>query len=222
VLGGPAAVSEAVEAQLAAIAPTERLGGVDRLETAARISAARFASGVEEVAIATAGSFPDDLSGGPAVARARGPLLLVGSNDLAGVVVAELRRLQPRRITVLGGATAVSAGVEAQLRGVAREGVRRLSGGDRIATAAAVAEAFFDTAAEVFVATAADFPDALAAGPLAAQREAPVLLVTETEVPAATDAQLRRLAPQRITVVGGTAVVSEAVEQALRGYEARD
>ncbi len=220
VLGGPAAVSEAVEAELRAIAPTERLGGADRLETAARISAARFPSGVDEVAIATAGSFPDALSGGPAVARARGPLLLVPpSDDLPEVVVRELARLRPRLITVLGGPTAVGAGVESELRGLAREGVRRLSGRDRIATAAAVAEAVFDAAAEVLVATAGDFPDALTAGPLAAQRMAPVLLVTQTEVPLATDAQLRRLRPERITVVGGTAVISESVAEALRRYE---
>lgn len=215
VLGGPAAVSTGVEADLAGLAQVARLGGADRLETAVRISAARFAAGVDEVAVATAADFPDALSGGPAVARSQGPLLLVPSDDVPEVVAAELRRLAPGRITVLGGPAAIGDGVLAELDAFDRQAIRRLSGGDRIATAAAVSAAVFEQADEVFVATAGNFPDALTAGPLAALRGSPVLLVTLDAVPPATAAELRRLAPERVTVVGGPSVVSEEVERAL-------
>ena len=62
-------------------------------------------------------------------------------------------------------------------------------------------------------------PDALSATPAAFMRVAPVLLVDLDDIPAPTDAQLRRLGPQRITVVGGTAAVSDAVLDRLRTYD---
>jgi hypothetical protein len=68
----------------------------------------------------------------------------------------------------------------------------------------------------VFVATGQGFPDALAGGPLGALNAAPLLFVTRDVVPAATRAELVRLAPLSIVILGGEAVVSAAVEDELQ------
>lgn len=67
----------------------------------------------------------------------------------------------------------------------------------------------------VFISTGVNFPDALGAGPAAALGIGPILLVAQDQVPDATIAELNRLAPQTIYIVGGTAVVSPAVESIL-------
>lgn len=95
-------------------------------------------------------------------------------------------------------------------------GVTRLSGPERAATAAAIATAVYaDGAATVYVATGADFPDALTGTVAAARDGAPLLLVGADEVPASTAAALTALAPDRIVVLGGTAAVGAPVEEQL-------
>ncbi|MCJ7779337.1 MAG: cell wall-binding repeat-containing protein [Acidimicrobiia bacterium] len=70
----------------------------------------------------------------------------------------------------------------------------------------------------VYVATGENFPDALGAGPAAAIVKGPILLVTQNSIPGETAAELTRLAPDRIIIVGGTAVVSPSVEAGLGAY----
>ena len=98
---------------------------------------------------------------------------------------------------------------------LARQAIR-LAGADRYATAAAVSKAFFGKGVPVaFVATGADFPDALAAGPAAAKLGGPLLLVKRGEIPAPTLTELKRLKPDRIVVLGGKGAVSSSVKAAL-------
>lgn len=94
---------------------------------------------------------------------------------------------------------------------------KRIAGADRYATSLAIAQAYFPTAKSVFVATGKNFPDALAAGPLAASQHAPILLVGNSLNTAQTD-YLKTLASPQITVLGGSGVVSETVETQLRQY----
>ena len=70
----------------------------------------------------------------------------------------------------------------------------------------------------MFVATGADFPDALAAGAAAGKAGGRVLLVQQTSIPPTTCGVLTRLAPQQIVVVGGPGVISDQVVTALRAY----
>ena len=94
--------------------------------------------------------------------------------------------------------------------------VQRLAGADRFATAAAVSAATFAPGvSHAFVATGANYPDALAAAAAAGKRAGPVLLVSRTSVPASTMTELRRLRPGAIVIAGGTAVVSNTVAQTL-------
>lgn len=70
----------------------------------------------------------------------------------------------------------------------------------------------------VYVATGENFPDALGAGPAAAIVKGPILLVSQNSIPGETAAELTRLSPDKIIIVGGTAVVSPSVESGLAAY----
>jgi putative cell wall-binding protein len=200
--------------------PVSRLAGADRYATAAAVSASGFAPGVPVAYIATGANFPDALAAGPVAARAGGPILLVTRDGIPAATANELSRLRPGVIVVLGGTGVVSDAVAATLRGYATSGsVSRLAGADRYATAAAVSASGFAPGVPVaYIATGANFPDALAAGPVAARAGGPILLVTRDGIPAATANELSRLRPGVIVVLGGTGVVSDAVAATLRGY----
>jgi putative cell wall-binding protein len=219
VLGGPAAVGLEVEEQLGSFTEgmVRRLQGADRFSTAAAISADAFDPGVPVAFVANGTTFPDALAGAAVAGNVGAPVLLTQSHALHGATLHELYRLRPERIVVLGGTGAVSLTVEAELTQLATTGnVQRLSGADRFATAAAISRASYDPGvATVFVAAGNSFADALAGAPVAAIRGAPVLLTQRDAVPPATMAEIIRLAPSEIIVLGGTGAVSTAIDAQL-------
>ncbi len=100
-----------------------------------------------------------------------------------------------------------------------RTPITRLSGGDRYETAATISRHGFADPAKVstlVVATGTDFPDALAAAPLAAKLGGPLLLAHPSGLPAATTTEIKRLKPSKIVIVGGATVIPSAVEAALK------
>jgi putative cell wall-binding protein len=196
-----------------------RLAGSDRYATAAAISAATFPSGVPVAYLATGANYPDALAGGAAAAYSDAPLLLVTRDTIPASTAAELTRLSPGRIVVLGGSGVVSDAVAAALGGYTSGTVTRLAGADRYATAAATSAATFPVGVSAaYVAVGTNYPDALAGGPAAALEDSPLLLVTRDTIPAATAAELARLRPATIVVLGGTGVISDAVKAALGAY----
>jgi putative cell wall-binding protein len=219
VLGGPAAVSPEVEEQLGSFTsgPVRRLQGLDRFSTAATISADAFDPGVPLAFVANGTTFPDALAGAAVAGNVGAPVLLTQSHALHGATLQELKRLQPERIVVLGGIGAVNEVIEADLRYLATSGeVERLSGTDRFATAAAISRASYEPGvAVVYVAAGNSFADALAGAPVAARHGAPVLLAHRDSVPPATMAEIVRLAPAGIVVLGGTGVVSTMIDAQL-------
>ena len=98
---------------------------------------------------------------------------------------------------------------------------QRLAGSNRYATAAAVSKAYVSkVGGTVFVATGANFPDALAGAAAAGAMGAPILLVAQGSVPTATATELTRLKPAKIVILGSTGVVSDAVASDLGHYAA--
>jgi len=61
------------------------------------------------------------------------------------------------------------------------------------------------------IATGANFPDGLSGGPAAAAAHGSLLLVRGTSLHPAVREELIRLAPQRVTILGGTSVVTESI-----------
>jgi hypothetical protein len=205
--------------RLRATGTVTRLAGADRYATAAAISAATFASGVPVAFIATGENYPDALAGGPAAAAHGAPVLLVRTTSIPPSISAELARLAPGRIVVLGGPSVVSEGVASSLGAYTTGGVTRRAGSDRYATAAAISAATYAVGPPVvFIATGDNYPDALAGGPAAAAAGGPLLLVRGSTIPSSIAAELSRLAPGRIVVLGSAAVVSDAVAGALNAY----
>ena len=147
-----------------------------------------------------------------------GPLLLNPTDRLADEVAAELIRLDVDEVVLLGGVSALSAQVAADL-GAMGVTVERVAGDSRFATAGAVADRIDSAHAFLVEGANADpgrgWPDAVSASALAAFRGDPVLLATRDELPATTAEALTRNGIGAVTIVGGTAAVSDAVESAL-------
>lgn len=199
--------------------PFTRIAGADRFATAAKMSELRSPDGADTAYVATGRAFADALAGGPAADVGGATVLLVEKDSIPPSTRAELQRLSPDNIVVFGGAGAVSDTVLAQLDELTDGSATRLAGDKRYGTAAAISAATFSPPVPVvYIANGEGFADALAGGAAGSLNDGPVLLVTEDAIPAETDAELRRLLPRSIVILGGTAAVSAAVESSLRTY----
>lgn len=208
VVGGPAAVSDDVVAQLQRHAAwgVHRLAGDDRYATAAAVATSEFTGQSHEVFIASGEGYADALSAGAAAAHDGAPLLLTTGGALPDATLAALQALDPRRITVVGGGSVVSSDVTDALEQQHPGEVTRIAGGDRYETAARVAEAVDKTGDEVVLASGEDFPDALAGAALGL----PLLLSRQQCLPRATADAYTALRTTWVDGLGGTNALSDA------------
>jgi outer membrane protein assembly factor BamB len=197
----------------------QRLAGPTRIETAVEISRATFGTAAA-VLLARADTYPDALAGAPLAFGLSAPILLTDPAALPTVVAEEVQRLGAATAVILGGETAVSPAVVGTLQQLGLE-VTRVAGASRFGTAAAVAD-HLPAPERVFLVEGAHadplrgWPDALTVAPLASHESAPILLTTRDALPEETRAALADLGPLRVTIVGGTAAVSETVAEQIR------
>lgn len=213
-LGAVVLIGIAAATPAAASSPS-RIYGPDRFATAVAVSE-NFPSGVPVVYVATGFNYPDALSAAPAAAAQGGPLLLTPQEALPSNVAAEIQRLAPALIVIVGSEAAVSAQVENQLSDFAP--VRRDGGSDRYQTSRIINErAFPSGAASAYIATGRNFPDALSASAAAGTSHSPVVLVDgmASSLDAATIGLLNSLGVTSAKIAGSSVVVSSSMESSL-------
>ena len=212
VAGGRAAVSDGVVAALRGICPdVERVAGETRVDTSLELY--RKGSGWGSTAIlATSGNFADALSVSSYAYAANAPVFLVDPGT--GLTRAQKAALGTfGQVLVVGGENAVPSRHVAGL-----PGVTRLSGATRYETSERIAEWTTGHGLGmdgVVYATGANFPDALAAGPLAGRAGAVTLLVADAHSPAVSFSADYRGKVDRAYVVGGENAVSRATADAI-------
>ncbi|MGB6021232.1 MAG: cell wall-binding repeat-containing protein [Ornithinimicrobium sp.] len=195
-----------------------RVAGAQRWSTSEAVS--RFWPEAVPVAYVASGlDFPDALSAAATSGVEDAPVLLTDAAALPSQTRQALGQLKPERIVVVGGTSAVHGSVLTALRPYAttRE-VRRVKGGNRYETAAAMAESYPAGTKTVYLASGADYPDALAGAALAAHQGAPLLLTEATELPSATRRQLDRLDPREVVVLGGKNAINSSTARAAGSY----
>ena len=180
ILGGPAAISPQVEAQLVGAGlKVLRLAGADRFGTAAAV-APRVNAAPSEAFVVSGVSFPDAVVAGAPAGTRRAPILLVGPTNVPPATAAYLSTRPTAKRVAIGGPAAVG---EAVAREVAVS--ERVSGTDRYATSVAVAQKFFPSTNRLALTSGTRFQDALVAAPEAGRDGYPVIL-TASSPPNAT------------------------------------
>ena len=94
--------------------------------------------------------------------------------------------------------------------------VKTLAGNNRYETAVKVSNEGWNTSEVAILANGGAYADALVAAPLAVNYNAPVLLTDKDNLTEVTKTELARLKVKSVYIVGGAAVVSNAVESQLK------
>lgn len=198
-----------------------RTFGENRFATAVAISALSNPDGADRHVIIVNGlNFPDALSAGASASFAGSTVLMVTATSIPPETLAELDRLDPIGIRIVGGTAVVSTAIESQLEDFvpSPSDVTRISGVDRYATSRAVVQ-FMQSQQllnRVLIATGSNFPDALAAVPAAGAYGNAVLLVNGGS--STLDTATRDLIDSLdvpVTIIGGTGSVSAGIESQI-------
>lgn len=173
-----------------------RLAGLDRYETSAKISGNFSTSDV--AIIATGRDYPDALSATPLAKKYNAPIILVRGNTLNVEASNELKRLKVKKVFIVGGTGVVSTEVAKEIQKLGAT-VQRVAGMNRYETSYEVAK-LVGTSNGAFVTTGRNFADALSVGPIASNLGMPIILVDSNK-------EMKNLSINKTYVIGGEAVV---------------
>lgn len=97
--------------------------------------------------------------------------------------------------------------------------IRRIAGQNRYETAIAVNQDGFSRTAYAVLASGANFPDALAGGPLAAALDAPLYVTPGDHLSNDLKNELKRLQIKTVYLLGGESSIHKTVEESLSDYD---
>lgn len=194
----------------------ERFAGIDRYVTNFEVNMKDMKPG-KPLFVATGTSFPDALSIGPAVSLTDGTLVLGRSSSPSSNTVNLIKRNRPSAVYIIGGTGAVSDRFAKQIGDAAGRTPKRIGGKNRYETSDLILREFFANRSfsAAFIATGANYPDALSAAAAGGSLNMPVLLVPGTSPsgalqPAAVSF-LQSKNVRTLVAVGGPGVVSDRV-----------
>ncbi|MEE8601688.1 cell wall-binding repeat-containing protein [Euzebya tangerina] len=200
---------------------TGRLAGPTRVETAVALSQATRRPGTSRaVVIVPSDSHVEALVAAPLAGMLDAPVLLSGTGGLPVAVRDEVDRLDVRNAYIIGSEALLSSQTEADLAAAGVANIARIGATDRYALSAAVAQELLSYGGDIddVILALGDaeeasraWPDALSASALAAQTGAPILLTDGTGLSDAVVDVLAVVGADQVTVVGGTAAISDAL-----------
>lgn len=199
ILGGTGAVSSEFEAMLSGHT-VKRLGGSNRYETNINILKEAGTTS-KEIMVCSGEEFADGLS----VSAVGKPVLLVGK-DLSASQKQYIKNAGFNVYYIIGGEGAVSKEIENTVKTMGK--TERISGRDRYATSAAIADRFFNGSKKSVLAFGETFADGLSGGSLALSLEGPLLLVNSENTKHAEN-YVSKNKVERAAVLGGPILISD-------------
>ncbi len=227
----PAAAAGAAENDGSDVSVT-RYGGADRYETSLQVAEAVVADagGSESWVVLVSGRrWTDAVVAAPVAGALGAPVLMTPPDELRADALEFLQRVGVTSALVVG--PDASGGAHGPGRGVgvgvldalgeAGISAERVAGEDRFGTGVAAAArvtpgVMGELGRTAVIASSEVFADALVAGPFAARGIHPVLLTPPDELHADVSGYLGDAGIEHIVLMGGTAALSESVEQSVK------
>ena len=182
----------------------ERISGTDRYETCVNISKKAYKS--SEVAILASGQkIQDALASGGVAAKLKAPLLLTQKDRLPSVVLDELKRLNVKKVILVGGQESISKSLENQLDNMFK--VERVSGKDRYETSIKLAEELNKDNKQENIIVNGNTVDALTAGAVAAKLNRSIILTNGVNLPEGANRVVNPASPNNI-IIGGISSIN--------------
>ena len=192
-----------------------RIGGTTRYSTAVAIADELTTGTVKNVVLTTGDSFADALSAAPLASSLNAPILLSSSTpETSSDAINYINSNTDNNSTtyIIGG----DASVPESISNTLKTKVIRISGADRYETNLKIAEAMnVPKGTPIFIASGESYPDALSIAGIAAHSEDPIILIGPQGITPELNNFITQDSPTNIYFIGGPAVLSLEVQQAL-------
>jgi subtilisin family serine protease len=207
--------------------PSTRLGTTgDRFTTNLAVEALADRT---DVILVSGSVYPDGLAASALAKQEDADIVLVPPNGLGTAQIAAIVKENPQTVWIIGGPQAIPVSVETQLTdattvggaGIAASRIQRVFGATRFDTAVEVSKriqtvAYLAAKPTAILVRGDSFADAVIAGPATfgiggGVGSHPIFLVNRDTIPAGVVEQLQARGITNVLIVGGTAVVSDAV-----------
>lgn len=193
------------------------IAGDSRIETAIALSQAY--QHAKTAVLVNGWTTPDALVASVYADLVDAPILLTHDDTLPEATANELNRLGVQDIVIIGGSESVKDSIVLSLmeRGLS---TKRIAGSNRFETSIEVAKVIKATngVREFYLADGTNFPDALAVSNLALQNHTPIVLTQPNAIP---ENVLDLIGQTPVTIIGGTASISEEVANQIPNVKQR-
>lgn len=201
-----------------------KLMGLTRYETSVEVSKKGW-SKADTVILVNGYANADGLTASPLASAYNAPILLTEQGKLSEGAKAEIKRLNPSKVILIGGTTVLSDNLIPQVKGInSNISVERLGGLTRYETSLYIAKRL-DTIVDVskaYVCYGYGEADALSIAAKAGTEKTPIILAERNRVPAATLSWLRGEALQTAYFIGGDTVLYNNVISEINGITSQN
>ncbi|MGO0883489.1 N-acetylmuramoyl-L-alanine amidase [Clostridioides difficile] len=196
-------------------APITELTGSDRYETAVKISKEGWKNGSDKVVIINGDVSIDGIISTPLATTYNAPILLVEKNNVPSSVKAELKRLNPKDVIIIGDENSISKTTANQIKSAVDSNQTRLNGSNRYETSLLIAKEIDKNhdVDKVYITNGKDGGeiDALTIAAKAGQDKQPIIVADKDSITNLTYEWLKNEDLQSAYFIGGPQMISTNV-----------
>ncbi|WP_101773372.1 cell wall-binding repeat-containing protein [Peptostreptococcus faecalis] len=192
----------------------KRISGRDRFETAINISKEAYNTS-DHVVIVNAYNTSDALTSSSYASLKSAPILLTNVDSISSKTLNEIKRLNAKYITIVGGEHSVSDAVVESLKKNGLE-VERIAGKDRYETSSKIANAVYGmnkSADTAIIVNGINNVDALSISSLATKNGLPIFMSKKDSLHNSVRSYLKVNNMKKLVIVGGENSISSNLEQ---------
>lgn len=195
-----------------------RIYGKDRIETSIDISKSGWKDGSDLVVIAQGYNYADALCSSPLAKKYNAPILLTGTSKLSDNTLKEIKRLNAKKVIIIGGPKVISQQVEKQLNDLKINNIKRIYGANRYETSLKIAENMGDVK-KVFLTSGNGYADSLSVASVAAKEQSPILFSDKNKLNDSINKFIKDKEVNKVFIIGGQSIISDNAIKGVKNTE---
>lgn len=219
IVGGENSISSEIFNSLKGKYNIERIGGIDRYETATKIAYKLLGLGYnkDEIIISNGSKFSDALTVAPYSIKRKLPILLVKENTYSNYLEKYIKDNSIQKVTYVGGNNSISFENRENISKLGVKTNRSFSGVDRYETSIMIAKEFSDLSDTMFLTSGQKYYDILSSAVLAGKHTSPLLLTKKEEIPYVLNEYVLHNKIKNVYIIGGKETVRDNAIPTITG-----
>lgn len=198
-----------------------RISGDNRFKTAVELSKKHYPESAKAVFITAGHAYTDALVMSPLTNKYDGPVLLSEKDNLSDDVLAEIKRLNPEKIFIIGGENTIGQRVIDLIAEETSINAERINGLNRYDTSLKIADVINkdNKFSEVFIVNGYKEIDAISISGIAVQKNIPVILTDGKSLDSDIKSALVNYGVTNAVLIGGENTLQNSLETDIKSLD---